>query len=144
VAVETAANGEARATLVGTQADSYIDRLYSVADLFVAPNVPVPGRPEGYGLTPAEAAAAGLPVLVSKLEGLADMAAVTGLGTVEPGDSDAWRLAVEAALADPDSARATKPARSWDDVASEYAALFAEIAREPQIAIRRLNANRPA
>jgi hypothetical protein len=31
--------------LLGPLPDSAVDRLFACADLFVAPNVPVPGRP---------------------------------------------------------------------------------------------------
>jgi glycosyltransferase involved in cell wall biosynthesis len=114
-----------------------IDRLYSVADLFVAPNIVVPGKPEGYGIAPAEAAAAGLPVLVSNIEGLADMAAETGIPTVPAGDTRAWAAAIEAALANPGSARAAARPRSWVTVANDYARFFEGVASNSG---RRLNA----
>jgi phosphatidyl-myo-inositol dimannoside synthase len=125
--VHRAAAGDPRVRLLGAADDDTVAQLYARADLFVAPNVPVPGQPEGYGIAPAEAAAAGLPVLVADLEGLRDMAADTGVATVPPGDARAWAAAIARALATPDAHRATRAARSWEAVASEYARFFATV-----------------
>jgi glycosyltransferase involved in cell wall biosynthesis len=126
-AVARAAAHHARVRLLGDVTDAVVERLYSCADLFVAPNIPVPGKPEGYGIAPAEAAAAGLPVLVADLEGLADMARETGIRTVPPGDAVAWAAAIRAALNDPAWARATRPPRTWAAVAADYARFFEAI-----------------
>jgi glycosyltransferase involved in cell wall biosynthesis len=126
-AVARAAAGHPRVRLLGDIPDRVVERLYTCADLFVAPNIPVPGKPEGYGIAPAEAAAAGLPVLVSELEGLADMARETGLPTVPPGDAGAWASAVARALREPSWARAARPPRTWTDVAEDYARFFEAI-----------------
>lgn len=121
---ELAALAHARVHLLGRVPDATVDALLSCADLFIMPNIPVPGDPEGYGIAPAEAATAGLPVLVSGLEGLQDMAADLGLPTVAPGDAGAWVAAVRRALDHPDDYRATRPARTWDRVARDYAGFF--------------------
>lgn len=44
--------------------------LYNTADVFVMPNIPVAGDIEGFGIVALEAAAAGLPVVASDLEGI--------------------------------------------------------------------------
>ncbi|WP_322795148.1 glycosyltransferase family 4 protein [Tepidiforma sp.] len=125
---------EPRLRLLGPLPGAAVERLYACADLFVAPNVPVPGRPEGFGIAPAEAAAAGLPVLAAALEGLIDMATVCGARLVPPADPNAWAAAVREALASP---RPPRPrVRSWDDVAADYQRLFEAVAR-------RARANRP-
>lgn len=123
-AVARAAAGEHRVHLLGEIEDAVVERLYTCADLFVAPNIPVPGKPEGYGIAPAEAAAARLPVLVAGLEGLSDMARETGIPTVPPGDAEAWAAAVTCALADPARARARRRPRTWADVADDYVRFF--------------------
>lgn len=46
--------------------------LFSTADLFIQPNIEVPGDVEGFGITVIEAGGYGLPVLASDLEGLRD------------------------------------------------------------------------
>jgi glycosyltransferase involved in cell wall biosynthesis len=135
--VRAAAEDDRRVRLLGAVDVATVDSLLAAADLFVAPNIPVPDNPEGYGIAPAEAAAAGVPVLVSNLEGLCYMAADAGVPTVAPGDADAWAAAVGAALADPALARARRPPRGWDDVAAGYVRIFAAVARAEERKPRR-------
>ncbi|WP_322819777.1 glycosyltransferase family 4 protein [Tepidiforma sp.] len=111
-----------RLRLLGQLPPDAIDRLYACADLFVAPNIPVPGRPEGFGIAPAEAAAAGLPVLAARLEGLVDMALLTGARLAEAANPGAWAHAVREALTSPPWP-SHRP-RDWSDVAADYARLF--------------------
>lgn len=111
-----------RTRLLGPIPDADVADLYAAADLVVAPNVEVPGDSEGYGIAPAEAAAAGAPVLVSHLEGLRDMAEDFGVLTVPPDNPDAWARVVAKALLEPP--RATR-VRTWPDVARDYARFFA-------------------
>ncbi|HET7737402.1 MAG TPA: glycosyltransferase family 4 protein [Tepidiformaceae bacterium] len=122
--VDAAASGDARVTVLGDVPAERVDALLGAADLFVAPNISVPGRPEGYGIAPAEAAAARVPVLVSDIEGLVDMARDTGVPTVRAGDAGAWATSVRRALAEPAWALAANPARSWEMVAADYARIF--------------------
>lgn len=123
-----AAAGQRNVRLLGRLPDDRLDQLYGLASLFVAPNIAVPGKPEGFGLAPAEAAAAGLPVLVADIEGLADMAAEFGLRTVPSEDGQAWVAAVRMALADADHARATRQPRGWHEVGMDYARFFQGLA----------------
>lgn len=122
------AGREPRLRLLGALPPDRLDALYACADLFVAPNIPVPGRPEGFGIAPAEAAAAGLPVLVAGLEGLVDMARLCGARLVPPADAAAWARAVAEELAAPPRPRPR--VRSWADVAADYARLFDAVAAE--------------
>lgn len=125
--VLTAAAANRNVVLLGAVSANVIDRLYGVADLFVAPNIAVPGKPEGYGIAPAEAAAVGVPVLASAVDGLVDMARDTGVPLVPPQDAPAWATMVSRALTNGDSARPTKPPRSWHVVADDYARAFARL-----------------
>jgi phosphatidyl-myo-inositol dimannoside synthase len=122
-----AAVRDGRVVLLGAVDDRTVALLYGCADLFVAPNIAVPGRPEGYGIAPAEAAAAGLPVLAADLEGLRDMAADAGLRTVPVGDAPAWAAAVRSALEDGAAFTATRAPRSWVRVADDYARFFRSV-----------------
>lgn len=123
--IEEIAGRDPRVRVLGRLDDADVDRLLGCADLFVAPNLPVTRDPEGFGITPAEAAAAGLPVLVADLEGLRDMAEVCGVPAVRPGDAHAWASAVRDALREPERALPRRPVRDWSVVAGEYARLFA-------------------
>jgi glycosyltransferase involved in cell wall biosynthesis len=61
-----------RVRLLGPVSKELLTAAYRVADVFVMPNVPVSGDLEGFGLVALEAAASGLPVVASRLEGLTD------------------------------------------------------------------------
>ena len=115
---------EPRLRVLGHCTDEEVDQLLAAADLFVAPNLPVHNNPEGFGIAPAEAAAAGLPVLVSDLDGLRDMADICGVPTVPAADALAWRAAVMHALNRPDYAAPARPIRDWAEVAGDYVRLF--------------------
>ena len=62
-----------RVGLLGAVSDEDLQALYQGADLFMMPNVPVPGDMEGFGLVMVEAGLCGLPVVASGIEGIADV-----------------------------------------------------------------------
>jgi glycosyltransferase involved in cell wall biosynthesis len=97
-----------RLHVIGPVDDARRETLLRGADLFVQPNVPVPGDMEGFGLVTLEAAVRDLPVLASALEGIQDVIADGATGRLlPPGDPAAWRDAVAAAASRPeDTARA--------------------------------------
>lgn len=121
-ALRSLATADSRIQYLGAAVDEVVDRLYSCADLFVAPNIAVAGKPEGFGIAPAEAAAAGLPVAVSALEGLTDMATVAGATLVPAGDPRAWAQVVARLVRVPRAER--QPPRTWRRVADDYARFF--------------------
>lgn len=61
-----------RVHLLGRVSDELLAAAYARADVFVMPNVPVAGDLEGFGLVALEAAAVGLPVVASRLEGITE------------------------------------------------------------------------
>lgn len=81
--------------LLGLLNDHDLKIAYAVADVFVMPNIPVPGDPEGFGIVILEARASGVPVVASNLEGIRDAVGGTEEGTlVEPGDWKAFATAI--------------------------------------------------
>lgn len=62
-----------RVRLLGRVTESDLERIYSAADLFVMPNVPVPGDMEGFGVVMLEAGLSGLPTIAARLEGITDV-----------------------------------------------------------------------
>lgn len=74
--------------------DSERDAFLLHADLFVMPNIPVAGDSEGFGIVCIEAAARGLPVAASRIEGVADavIAGQTGRFFAPKDATDAARV----------------------------------------------------
>ena len=76
-------------------------RWYRVLDLFVAPQ-----RWEGFGVTPLEAMACGVPVIATTVGAFDEMVVEGRTGRlIPPGDVDRMRAAVDAALSSPDMLR---------------------------------------
>ena len=61
-----------RVFLLGKTSDRILKLAYNSADLFIMPNIKVPGDAEGFGIVAIEASSIGLPVIASNLEGLKD------------------------------------------------------------------------
>jgi phosphatidylinositol alpha-1,6-mannosyltransferase len=77
------------------------------ADLFVMPNVPVPGDMEGFGVVMLEAALCGLPTIAACLEGVADVVVDGQNGhLVDPLDAEGFASHIRAYVEDPASLRA--------------------------------------
>jgi phosphatidyl-myo-inositol dimannoside synthase len=62
-----------RVRLLGRINDDELHKLYRGADLFMMPNIPVPGDMEGFGVVMLEAALGGLPTVAARLEGIRDV-----------------------------------------------------------------------
>ena len=91
-----------RVRMLGRLTDSEIAQLYAGADLFIMPNVRVPGDMEGFGLVMVEAGACGLPTIASRLEGILDVITDGCNGVlVESGDAQGFANAIERFRADP-------------------------------------------
>lgn len=100
-AAEAAGLGS-RVHVLGRVDDEVREELLRGADLFVQPNIVVPGDMEGFGLVTIEAALRCTPVVAADLEGIKDAVAheVTGL-LVPSGDADAWVAAITRLTASP-------------------------------------------
>lgn len=128
-----AASGTAeRVFLLGRVSDTDKEILLGSADVFVQPNIPVPGDMEGFGIAVIEASAAGLPVVASRLEGLADAVSDGQNGRlVAPLDPRAFAAAITP-LSD-ETVRETERNRGqafttehfdWSTVSKRYSALL--------------------
>jgi glycosyltransferase involved in cell wall biosynthesis len=107
-----------RARLLGRVDDGERELLFRGADLFVQPNVPVPGDLEGFGLVTIEATLRGLPVVASELEGIVDavLDGVTGR-LLPPADVEAWVAELTELTADRD--RLAERGRTFQEAARE-------------------------
>lgn len=90
-AVERAGVGN-RVRMLGTVREEELHHLYHDADLFVMPNIRVPGDMEGFGVVMLEAGLRGLPTVAANLEGIRDVISEGENGYLCPhGDSEAFR-----------------------------------------------------
>lgn len=80
---------------------SDIQVLLNTSDIAVAPNIPVAGSFEGFGIAALEAGACGLPIVAAKLEGLQEAIQDEKNGfLVPPADAEAFTKKIEWLLAD--------------------------------------------
>lgn len=93
---------ENRVYLLGRVTDEVRNLLLNTADIFVQPNIPVPGDMEGFGIAVIEAAACGRVVIASELEGLKDALTHNENGILVPTmDATAYVAALQPFLQDP-------------------------------------------
>ncbi|MFZ1654436.1 MAG: glycosyltransferase family 4 protein [Candidatus Moraniibacteriota bacterium] len=110
-----------------------VQLLLHTADVAVAPNIPVPGTMEGFGISVLEASISRLPIVVSRLEGLQE-AVVDGENGVfaEAGNAVDFVQKINTFLTDEQkrqafgerSARYTREHFHWSIISQRYAALL--------------------
>lgn len=89
-----------RVHVLGAVDEPLREALLGAADVFVMPNVPIPGDMEGFGLVAVEAALWGTPVVAARLEGIEDAVAEGETGLLcPPGDAAAFAAAIGSLLA---------------------------------------------
>jgi len=118
-----------RVKILGYRPDEVRDICFNTADVFVQPNIKIPGDMEGFGISVIEATTCKLPVIVSDLEGLKDAIKDRENGfLVESGNAEAWAKKINKLLADDDfQHRFGEKARryaienySWERIAKRY------------------------
>ncbi|HSV39670.1 MAG TPA: glycosyltransferase [Nocardioidaceae bacterium] len=91
-----------RCHLLGNVDDEYREVLMRGCEIFVQPNVAVPGDMEGFGLVTVEAAMRDTLVVAADLEGIKDAVIPESTGfLLESADPDAWVLKLRELLASP-------------------------------------------
>jgi phosphatidylinositol alpha-1,6-mannosyltransferase len=122
--------------LTGRLSEARLDQLLGHSDVFVMPNIEVPGDVEGFGIVAIEAAASGLPVVAARLEGIPDAIADGQNGTLLPsGDVSAWVTTLSRLIADEAERRArgeqgrayTLEHNAWPRIIARYAELFQKL-----------------
>lgn len=119
-----------RVRMIGEVSDDMLTAAYRSADVMVMPNIPVRGDMEGFGIVALEAAAAGLPVVASRIEGITDAIQHGRNGIlVEAGNVEEYSRALMRLLAMPGRdltslgetyARYTLENYSWASAAERY------------------------
>jgi phosphatidylinositol alpha-1,6-mannosyltransferase len=129
-----------RARLLGKVPEDTLRTLYRGGDLFIMPNIHVPGDIEGFGVVMLEAGLCGLPVVAAELEGISDVVREGENGHLAPSrDAEAFARAIlryrgdrEAlAVASRAAARYTARTYSWTGVAERFVEIFRERTGEP-------------
>jgi len=120
---------ENRVTLLTNIPWSEVQLLLHTADVAVAPNIPVAGTMEGFGISVLEASVSELPIVVSRLEGLQEAVTDGENGRfAEPGDAADFAEKISTFLVD-DAARRAFGVRSalytrehfhWHRIAGRY------------------------
>ena len=115
---------------LGRISDEALSLLYGGADLFVMPNIHVPGDIEGFGIVMLEAGMSGLPAIAARLEGIQDVIIDGANGhLLESGNAWAFSEALMAYYHDRSAlevaahrvVRHTAQTFSWSAVADRYA-----------------------
>jgi len=123
---------------LGAISDQQKEILFQTADVFVMPNIPVPGDAEGFGIVALEAAAHSQPVVASRLEGLQEAIVDQANGwLVEPLQAEGFvRVLTMLATDAKQRAAAGQAARSytleryhWPKVAHQYVELAKQISQ---------------
>ena len=82
---------QGRVLLLGEVSDEDRKLIYNASDIFIMPNITVPGDVEGFGIVTLEAGSCGLPVVASNIQGLRDAVINGKTGyLVEEGDVDGF------------------------------------------------------
>jgi len=117
-----------RVALLGKVPNATRLRLMSLADLFIMPNIRIPGDMEGFGIAALEAGSSGLPVIASNLDGLRDAVidGVTG-HLVEERNAEHYVDAIRHCQFDRQAVRSVVNQKfNWPDIAARYKAFLFE------------------
>jgi len=125
-----------RVFYIGSVSDKEKELLYSTADLFIQPNIKVPGDIEGFGLVVLEAASYGLSVVASDIEGLRDAIhnGLTGV-LVQERNVAQYKKAITLFLENDENRkqfgvnarRYVMKYYSWDNIAKEYVNILKQL-----------------
>lgn len=125
-----------RVHMLGVADDTVKEQWLSAADIFVMPNITVPGDMEGFGIVAHEAALAELPVVASNIEGIAQALQNNKNGIlVAEQDVAAYTQALRKLLKSPEqrhtfgkqARRYTLQTFGWPTIAAEYKAVYKKI-----------------
>lgn len=132
---------EDRVTLLTNISSEAVQTLLHTADVAVAPNIPVPGTMEGFGISVLEASSSRLPIVVSKLEGLQEAVVPDKNGLfAEPKNAADFVEKIEWLLADDTrrkafgvaSAAYTNEHFNWTRISQEYLELLKDFQKSTE------------
>ena len=118
---------------MGKVSFSDLMQYLAIADVFVMPNIKVPGDAEGFGLVALEASLRGTPVVAAGIEGITDAVRDGDNGIQLPsGDARSWIETINTILKDEDKLKlmsksaidSTLKNYGWDKMVNEYLGVF--------------------
>ena len=118
---------------MGKVSFSDLMQYLAIADVFVMPNIKVPGDAEGFGLVALEASLRGTPVVAAGIEGITDAVRDGNNGIQLPsGDARSWIETINTILKDEDKLKlmsksaidSTLKNYGWDKMVNEYLDVF--------------------
>jgi phosphatidyl-myo-inositol dimannoside synthase len=126
--------------LLGRQSDDVLNLTYKAADLFIMPNIVVPGDMEGFGVVMLEANLAGTPVVASDLEGIKDVIEDGMNGYKIPvGEAGTFASVIDQLLKG-DLSKLAETSRTyvfdnftWDKVAQRYIDYLVEVSKSQKM-----------
>ena len=132
--IVSSSNLQEKILLVGKQPDEVLKNAYSGSDIFIMPNIPIPGDMEGFGIVLLEANLAGTPAVAADLEGIKDVIENGKNGyKIEVKDSKGFSDQIDALIAN-DLEEMSSSSRSfvlenftWNKVAQQYISYLKEV-----------------
>ena len=124
---------------LGRVSDEELKIIYSGVDIFVMPNIKVSGDMEGFGMVALEAAAYGLPVVASDMEGIKDAVQDGQNGLlVVPQDAAEYIRKINLLLTDNEyrksfgqkSRQFVAENYNWDSIVQMYLQVFQDISKK--------------
>lgn len=118
-----------RVYLIGFINEEEKASLYDKSDLYIMPNITVPGDAEGFGISIIEAASYGLPCIAADVEGVSDAVTDGITGTlIRERDAAGFRQYIINSRFDRERIKAvTRERFDWEILAAKYANIFTEM-----------------
>jgi glycosyltransferase involved in cell wall biosynthesis len=126
--------------LLGSLSDADVIKLYQACELVILPALDMKDDVEGFGIVALEAAAAGKPVVATRVGGIPDAVEDGKSGVlVEPGDYEGLSELIISLLRDPELSlsmgsyahRRANKEYSWYEIVTRYEGVFAATTSEP-------------
>ncbi len=121
-----------RVRLLGQRSNAERNIILNAADMFIMPNITVPGDVEGFGIVAIEAGSCGLPVVASNIQGIRDavLDGKTGMLVEEQNVND-YVNAIKNVDLKKEQIRATvKATFNWSRIYDQYFEILATSARD--------------
>jgi phosphatidylinositol alpha-1,6-mannosyltransferase len=113
---------EGRVFMLGELSDEERNLVFNASDIFIMPNISIPGDIEGFGIVALEAGSCGLPVIASNIQGIRDavVSGKTGILVGEQNPNDYLNAIKTMSLKRADIRSVVSDKFSWNQVYQQY------------------------